>query len=135
MTDRETIFVPGSSLLAVDHAGIGPLALFLHRIGGNRSGWAERIDACSGCFTQRHGTRAATAIPTTIRSTSAISPATSCDSGSFRSKESATCRTVDGPSRTSTTGSPIRCPILALCDTRPDFTVTLTPEKRANFMR
>ena len=81
MTDRETIFVPGSSLLAVDHAGTGPLVLFLHRIGGNRSGWAERIDACSGCFTQRHGTRAATAIPTTIRSTSAISPTTSCDSG------------------------------------------------------
>lgn len=50
MTERETIFVPGTPRLAVDHAGTGPLVLFLHGIGGNRSNRTEQVDACSGRF-------------------------------------------------------------------------------------
>jgi 3-oxoadipate enol-lactonase len=40
-----TIFVPGPPRLAVEGAGEGPLCLFLHGIGGNRSNWAAQLPA------------------------------------------------------------------------------------------
>lgn len=49
-----TEYVPGSPRLAVDRIGSGPLVLFLHGIGGNRTNWhdqlpvfAERFNAVS----------------------------------------------------------------------------------------
>lgn len=42
--------VPGVPSLAVDLAGTGPLALFMHGIGGNRSNWREQLPAFAPHF-------------------------------------------------------------------------------------
>lgn len=38
-----TEFIPGSPRIACDVKGEGPLVVFLHGIGGNRSNWAEQV--------------------------------------------------------------------------------------------
>jgi 3-oxoadipate enol-lactonase len=50
----ETVFVPGTPRIAVAVSGSGPLVLFLHGIGGNRSHWLHQL----GFFSQQ-GFRAA----------------------------------------------------------------------------
>ncbi|WP_197910136.1 alpha/beta fold hydrolase [Variovorax sp. PBL-E5] len=42
--------IPGSPALAVDLAGTGPLALFMHGIGGNRSNWRANLPAFAPHF-------------------------------------------------------------------------------------
>ena len=42
--------VPGSPRLAYEHAGAGPLVLFMHGIGGNRSNWTRQVEALSDRF-------------------------------------------------------------------------------------
>ena len=140
MTERETIFVPGSPRLAVDHAGTGPLVLFLHGIGGNRSNWTEQIDACSAGFHaaawDARGYGDSDDYPDRL------------DFGDFADD---VLRVLDhfGERKAHLVGLsmggriaqdfyaifPDRVSTLALCDTMPDFTVTLTPEKRADFVR
>jgi 3-oxoadipate enol-lactonase len=39
----KTDFMPGTPRIAYDHAGQGPLVIFLHGIGGNRSNWTEQV--------------------------------------------------------------------------------------------
>lgn len=41
----KTDFVPGPPRLAYDHAGSGPVLLFLHGIGGNRGNWRDQLAA------------------------------------------------------------------------------------------
>ena len=43
--------LPGSPELALDVAGDGPLLVFLHGIGGNRSNWAEQLAYFAGTYT------------------------------------------------------------------------------------
>ena len=45
------MIVPGDPPIAVDAAGDGPLLVFLHGIGGNRSNWAEQVAFFSARFT------------------------------------------------------------------------------------
>jgi len=40
--------IPGPPDLAVDEAGEGPLLIFLHGIGGNRTNWAEQVVSFAG---------------------------------------------------------------------------------------
>ncbi len=42
--------IPGAPSLAVDLAGAGPLALFMHGIGGNRSNWRAQLPAFAAHF-------------------------------------------------------------------------------------
>lgn len=42
--------IPGAPTLAVDLAGAGPLALFMHGIGGNRTNWREQLPAFAPHF-------------------------------------------------------------------------------------
>ncbi|MBM3225881.1 MAG: alpha/beta fold hydrolase [Candidatus Tectomicrobia bacterium] len=42
-----TTFIPGTPRLAVDTQGAGPLLVFLHGIGGNRSNWHDQFAACA----------------------------------------------------------------------------------------
>ncbi|MGK6310609.1 alpha/beta fold hydrolase [Variovorax sp. DT-64] len=42
--------IPGTPSLAVDLAGAGPLALFMHGIGGNRSNWHAQLPAFAAHF-------------------------------------------------------------------------------------
>ena len=46
----ETTRVPGPPAIAVDHAGTGPLVLFLHGIGGNRTNWTRQVTALSDAY-------------------------------------------------------------------------------------
>ncbi len=38
-----TSFIPGTPRIAVDHTGEGPLLVFLHGIGGNRTNWHDQL--------------------------------------------------------------------------------------------
>jgi len=42
-TDIQTILISGTPALAVDEAGAGPLLVFMHGIGGNRTNWTDQI--------------------------------------------------------------------------------------------
>jgi 3-oxoadipate enol-lactonase len=47
----DTVYrIPGAPRLAVDRAGQGPLLLFMHGIGGNRSNWRAQLPAFAGSF-------------------------------------------------------------------------------------
>ncbi len=45
MADWTTNYVAGTPRLAYDSAGAGPLAVFLHGIGGNRTNWHDQLPA------------------------------------------------------------------------------------------
>ena len=140
MRERETIFIPGTPRLAIDHAGTGPLVLFLHGIGGNRSNWTEQVDACSRGF---HA--AAWDARGYGDSDDYQGP---LEFGDFADD---VLRVLDhfGERQAHIAGLsmggriaqdfyarfPDRVSTLALCDTMSDFTATLTPEKRADFVR
>lgn len=42
--------VPGAPAIAFDRAGSGPLVVFLHGIGGNRSNWTGQLEALEDAF-------------------------------------------------------------------------------------
>jgi len=43
MTQFNNLMVPGAPQIAVEHVGAGPLAIFLHGIGGNRTNWRDQL--------------------------------------------------------------------------------------------
>ena len=43
MVKFTTVLVPGPPRIALDHVGAGPLAIFLHGIGGNRTNWLDQL--------------------------------------------------------------------------------------------
>ena len=45
MMAMRTVRVPPGPRIAVDHCGAGPLVIFLHGIGGNRSNWRDQMPA------------------------------------------------------------------------------------------
>jgi len=46
----QTLRIPGRPTLAVEAAGHGPLLLFMHGIGGNRTNWATQLPAFAATF-------------------------------------------------------------------------------------
>lgn len=50
MTGIQTDFIDGTPRLALDRAGSGPLVLFMHGIGGNRTNWTAQIEAVGSSF-------------------------------------------------------------------------------------
>ncbi len=50
MSDWITDYIPGNPRIAVDHAGQGPMVLFLHGIGSNRTTWHLQLPAFAGEF-------------------------------------------------------------------------------------
>jgi 3-oxoadipate enol-lactonase len=50
MTGPEKVMMPGAPRIAVEHIGAGPLAIFLHGIGGNRTNWRDQLLAFSRDF-------------------------------------------------------------------------------------
>ena len=45
-----TDIIPGSPRIAVDHEGTGPLSIFLHGIGGNRTNWHDQLAVVGAHF-------------------------------------------------------------------------------------
>ena len=140
MTAIRTDFIEGTPRLAVDRAGSGPLVLFMHGIGGNRSNWTAQVEALRGSF---H------AVAWDARgygeSDDYEGP---LDFGDFARDA---LRVLDrfGAETAHLVGLsmggriaqdfcarfPDRVASLVLCDTMPDFRDSLTPEKRAEFIR
>jgi 3-oxoadipate enol-lactonase len=50
MTSTETRFIPGAPKIAVDVAGSGPLVVFMHGIGGNRTNWRDQLPTFAAHF-------------------------------------------------------------------------------------
>ena len=50
MTEPEKVMVTGAPRIAVEHIGAGPVAIFLHGIGGNRTNWRDQLPAFSRSF-------------------------------------------------------------------------------------
>jgi len=50
MPEYATIFVPAPPRIAIDHVGAGPLAVFLHGIGGNRTNWHDQLPVFGNHF-------------------------------------------------------------------------------------
>ena len=140
MTDIETVFVEGPPRLALDRAGAGPLVFFLHGIGGNRSNWTRQIEAFGGSF---H------AVAWDARGYGASDDYEGpLDFGDFAQDA---LRILDrfGAERAHLVGLsmggriaqdvharfPDRVATLVLCGTRADFRDSMTPEKRAEFIR
>jgi 3-oxoadipate enol-lactonase len=43
MSEWKTELIPGALRIAIDHCGSGPLVLFMHGIGGNRTNWHDQL--------------------------------------------------------------------------------------------
>ena len=43
MSDWTTELIPGAPRIAIDHCGTGPMVLFMHGIGGNRTNWHDQL--------------------------------------------------------------------------------------------
>lgn len=132
--------VGGTPGLAVDHAGGGPMVLFLHGIGGNRTNWHGQIEACRGSF---H------AVAWDARGYGGSDDYEGpLDFGDFAADA---IRVLDhfGAERAHVVGlsmggriaqdlharHPERVATLVLCGTRSDFTATMDPGTRADFIR
>ncbi len=140
MTEISTVFVEGTPRLAVDRAGSGPLAFFLHGIGGNRTNWTAQIEALADSF---H------AVAWDARGYGDSDDYEGAlDFGDFARDA---LRVLDrfGAERAHFVGLsmggriaqdfcaryPDRVATLVLCDTMSDFRGSMTPEKRAEFIR
>jgi 3-oxoadipate enol-lactonase len=51
VANPEVLYLPGSPRIAYERSGKGPLVVFLHGIGGNRTSWRCQCQALSGQFT------------------------------------------------------------------------------------
>lgn len=50
MSQWQTEYIPGPPRIAVDHMGHGPLVIFIHGIGGNRTNWHDQLPAFADHF-------------------------------------------------------------------------------------
>ena len=50
MSEWKTDYIPGPPRIAVDHMGQGPLVIFIHGIGGNRTNWHDQLPAFANDF-------------------------------------------------------------------------------------
>jgi 3-oxoadipate enol-lactonase len=50
MEEAAKVMVTGAPRIALEHLGTGPLAIFLHGIGGNRTNWRDQLPAFSQVF-------------------------------------------------------------------------------------
>ena len=140
MTEISTVFVEGAPRLALDMAGSGPPVLLMHGIGGNRSNWTGQVRALAGSFT---------ALAWDARGYGESDDYEGAlDFGDFARDA---LRVLDrfGARRAHLVGLsmggriaqdfyarfPDRVATLVLCDTMSDFRESMTPEKRAEFIR
>jgi 3-oxoadipate enol-lactonase len=136
----KTDYIPGRPRLAVDHCGSGPLVVFMHGIGGNRTNWRDQLPD----FGARYHAMAWDARGYGL-SDDYDGP---LDFGAFAAD---LLRLLDhfGAEKAFLIGlsmggriaqdfyprHPDRVAAMVLCDTMPSFNAGLTPEQRAEFIR
>lgn len=140
MAQIRTDYVPGSPRIAYDHCGEGPLVVFMHGIGGNRTNWHDQLPY----FGERYHALAWDARGYGL-SDDYDGP---LEFGSFAAD---LLRLLDhlkadkaflvGLSMGGRIAQdfyprhPDRVAAMVLCDTMPGFDASFTPEQRANFVR
>lgn len=141
MTPAQLIFIPGQPRLAADSCGDGPLLVFMHGIGGNRSNWQDQLPAFGAHFR---------AVAWDARGYGASDDyAGPLDFGADLSAD--LLRTLDhlGARKAILCGlsmggriaqaffdrHPERVAAMVLCDTAADFVTDLSPAQRAEFVR
>ena len=135
-----TDFIDGTPRLAVDRAGSGPLVLLMHGIGGNRSNWTVQVEALRDSFHAvawdargygdsedyegplDFGEFARDAIRVLDRFEAEKAHLVGLSMGGRIAQD----LHARFPERVAT---------LVLCDTMSDFRGSMTPEKRAEFIR
>jgi len=132
--------VPGPPRLAVDHMGEGPLVVFLHGIGGNRTNWHDQLAVFAKEFHAASWDARGYGL-----SDDYDGPLDFADFAHdlrrvldhFRVAKAHLCGLSMGGRilQDFYPRYPDRVATLVLCDTFPGFDASFTPEKRAEFVR
>ena len=140
MTEISTAFVEGTPRLALDRAGSGPLVFFLHGIGGNRTNWTAQIEALADSFhavawdARGYGESDDYEGPLDFgdfaRDALRVLDRFGAETAHFVGLSMGGRIAQDFCAR-----YPDRVATLVLCDTMSDFRGSMTPEKRAEFIR
>lgn len=141
MTHWITDYVPGKPRIAFDHMGEGPLVLFMHGIGGNRTNWHDQLPA----FAKRNFHAVAWDARGYGLSEDYDGPLDFGDFAGdilrlidhFRVERAHLCGLSMGGriAQDFYPRHPGRVATLVLCDTTPGFGTSLTPAQRAEFVR
>ena len=135
-----TDFIPGTPRIAVDHMGEGPLLVFLHGIGGNRTNWRDQLPAFATEFHAMAWDARGYGLSDDY-DTALDFADFSADLlrllDHFKAETAHLCGLSMGGRilQDFYPRHPRRVASLVLCDTFPGFDSSFTPEKRAEFVR
>ena len=140
MLEISTVFVEGTPRLALDRAGSGSLVFFLHGIGGNRTNWTAQLEALGDSFhavawdARGYGDSDDYEGPLDFgdfaRDALRVLDRFEAGKAHFVGLSMGGRIAQDFCAR-----YPDRVATLVLCDTMSDFRGSMTPEKRAEFIR
>ena len=140
MSEISTVFVEGTPRLALHRAGSGPLVFFLHGIGGNRTNWTAQLEALGDSFhavawdARGYGDSDDYEGPLDFgdfaRDALRVLDRLEAGKAHFVGLSMGGRIAQDFYAR-----YPDRVATLVLCDTMSDFRGSMTPEKRAEFIR
>ena len=140
MAEISTVFVEGTPRLALNRVGSGPLVFFMHGIGGNRTNWTAQLEAVRGSFhaiawdARGYGDsddyEGALDFGDFARDALRVLDQFEAERAHFVGLSMGGRIAQDFHAR-----FPDRVATLVLCDTMSDFRGSLTPEKRAEFIR
>ena len=140
MSEISTVFVEGAPRLALDRAGSGRLVLFMHGIGGNRTNWTAQLEALRDSFqavawdARGYGDSDDYEGPLDFgdfaRDALRVLDRFEAGKAHFVGLSMGGRIAQDFYAR-----YPERVATLVLCDTMSDFRGSMTPEKRAEFIR
>ena len=140
MSVISTVFVEGTPRLALDRAGSGPMVFFLHGIGGNRTNWTAQLEALGDSFqavawdARGYGDSDDYEGPLDFgdfaRDALRVLDRFEAGQAHFVGLSMGGRIAQDFYAR-----YPDRVATLVLCDTMSDFRGSMTPEKRAEFIR
>ena len=141
MTSAQLIFIPGPPRLAADSCGDGPLLVFMHGIGGNRSNWSDQLPAFGAHFhavawdARGYGASDDYAGPLDFGADFSADLLRMLDH--FGARKAILCGLSMGGriAQAFFDRHPDRVAAMVLCDTAADFQADLTPAQRAEFVR
>jgi 3-oxoadipate enol-lactonase len=141
MAEWTTDYVPGKPRIAFDHMGEGPLVLFMHGIGGNRTNWHDQLPV----FAKKHFHAVAWDARGYGKSDDYDGPLDFGDFGAdvlrlldhFKVEKAHLCGLSMGGriAQDFYPRHPERVATMVLCDTFPGYDASFTAAQRAEFVR